>query len=386
MNTTDTASTKKKMKKWQKVLLIVLLSILGLMLVSAIALYALFSHYYNKLDYVPLDDHNETIVYDILDETDPPEETDPPIVITQTVTDDQGNELPPITVTVTAAPPVTEDPKVEQDTNKEIDNNVTSSSSLIKVDKNVRNILLVGTDGRTPQDRGRSDSMILLTINENTGKITMTSFMRDIYLYIPTVGSYNRINAAYAHGGVPLLLDTIKRNFKLEIDEYVRINFSSFEYIVDTLGGVDITLTQEEINYLGLEGKAEPGKVHLNGAQALSYCRCRHVKKGNLSGDFARTARQREFLTIMTDKLRNMSVKEMTELLDVFLPYVTTNLTQGDILGLLANAPKYLGYTIESQRIPVDGSWKNAKIRGMSVLSINFDKNIKALEKIMSGS
>lgn len=391
VNTTDSVNTKKKMPRWQKVLLIVLLVILGLMLTAAIALYSVFSHYYGKMEYVPLDDSNETIIYDIPDETDPEEseETLAPIVITQTVTDEQGNDLPPITVTViqpTTTAPVTENPKVEQETNDQIKENVSSNQSTIKVDKKVKNILLVGTDGLTPDSRGRSDTMILLTINENTGKITLTSFMRDIYLYIPEVDTYNRINASYAYGGVPLLVKTIKKNFKLDIDQYVRINFDSFKYIIDTLGGADIELTQEEIDYVGLHGKAEPGIVHLNGAQSLAYCRCRYIPKGNLDGDFGRTARQREFLAVMSEKLSGMSLSQLTELLDVFLPYVTTNMKQSDMLSLLANCPKYLKYDIESLRIPVDGSWKYAKIRKMSVLSIDFKKNIKALEKVMSGS
>lgn len=379
MNGAEGANTKKKMKKWQKVLLIVLLVILGLMLAAAITVYAVFSHFYNKMNYVPLDDSSETIIYDIPDETDFPVDAIPPVA-TQTVTDENGNQLPPVTV----EPPVTEDPNAEKENNELIDNNInTNKDYVIKVDKNVKNILLVGTDGLTANDRGRSDTMILLTINEKTGKITMTSFMRDIYLYIPGVNAYNRINASYAYGGIPMLVNTIRQNFKLQIDQYVRVNFNAFEYIVDTMGGVDLVLTKEEIAFVGLKGKAEPGLVHLNGAQALAYCRCRSIPKGKLDGDFSRTARQREFLTVMSEKLRTMSISEMSELIDVFLPYVTTNLTQGDILGLLANAPKYLKYDIESARLPVDGSWQFTRIRGMSVIAVNFQKNIDELEKIV---
>lgn len=382
MNKEKKTKKKTKMKKWQMILLIVLAAILALLLTAAVALYALFAHYYNKLDYAPLEDHTETIVYDIEDETDwPLEDGSSDAPPTQTVTDAQGSQLPPVT-----APPVTEDPKVEAEVKDNIDQNVKNEPDLIKVGKNVKNILLIGTDGRTTKERGRSDSMILLTINENTKEITMTSFMRDIYLYIPEVNTYNRINASYAYGGVPLLINTIKQNFRLEIDQYVRVNFDSFRYIVDCLGGVDIELNQKEIDYIGMTGQATPGMVHLNGAQALAYCRCRYVPKGNLDGDFARTARQREFLEIMSQKLKGLSVSELTELLDIFLPYVTTNLTQGDILGLLANCAKYLDYDIKSERLPVSGSWKYATIRRMSVLSVDFDKNIKALEKIVGGN
>lgn len=370
MNNEEPLKPKKKMKKWMKILLIVLAVILVLLIAASITVYAVFSHYYDKLEYAPLDDHNESIVHDIEDETDPP--------LTQTVTDAEGNQLPPVTL-----PPVTDDPKVEEEVNNSINENISSEDDLIKVGKNVRNILLVGTDGRTTSARGRSDSMILLTVNENTKEITMTSIMRDIYVYIPEVRTNNRINASYAHGGVPLLLETIERNFKLEIDQYVRVNFNSFKYIIDTLGGADIKLSQAEIDYLMLGDDVKPGVVHLNGEQALEYCRCRKVNKGDLSGDFARTARQREFLEIMSQKLKGMSVSDMTKLLDVFLPYVTTNLTKNDMLSLLTNCPKYLTYEIRSERLPIDGSWKNAKISGRSVLSVDFKKNIAFLEEIV---
>lgn len=381
--TTNPEIPKKKMKRWQKVLLIVLISILGLMLTLAIVFYAVFSHYYNKMNIISLDEleKNESII-SVPDETDYPEEGGTSY-ITQTVTDENGNQLPPITIPVTV-PPVTDDPQVEQDNNDKIDQNI-NNNQLIKVDDNVKNILLIGTDGRTVNERGRSDTMILLTINENNGQIVMTSFMRDIYLHIPEIDSYNRINAAYSSGGISLLIKTIRENFKLQIDRYVRVNFVAFEYIVDTMGGVDINLTQEEINFIGMSGKAEPGVVHLNGAQALKYCRCRYVRKGNLTGDFARTARQREFLTIMSEKLRGQSFFELTELLDIFLPHVTTNLTQGEMLSLLTNVPTYLNYDIVSARLPVDGSWKYATIRRMSVLSVNFDKNIEELKRLING-
>lgn len=379
---------KKKMKKWQKILLIVLLTILGLLIAAALALYFISLHFYNKMNYVPLDEGSETIIYSIEDEKD---EYDPEIDgegDTVIVTDDQGNHVTDdqgSTVTTVVPPPIVEDPKVEEDAKDEIDNNISDDNDEIKVNKNVRNILLIGTDGLKVNDRGRSDSMILLTINENTGKITMTSFMRDVYLHIPTVDTYNRLNASYAYGGVPLLIDTIEENFKLEIEQYVRVNYEAFKYIIDTMGGVDIKLSQAEIDYLMLGKDVKPGLVHLNGEKALEYCRCRKVSKDGLSGDFARTARQREFLTIMSNKLNGLGVFELSELLDVFLPHVTTNIKYSEMMTLLANVPKYLDYEITSARIPADGSWEYARIQGKSVIKINYKKNIAALEKIING-
>lgn len=356
------------MKRWQKILLIVLLSILGVMIVSSIAIYALISHYYNKVNYVSLDDNAETIVYSI-----PEENESPPL---DTVTDAQGN----IPQSPDGDSSVTDDLKIEED----IEAN-KSDDYVMQFGKHIKNILLIGTDGRTDTDRGRSDTMILLSINEKTNQAVLTSFMRDIYLHIPEVNYYNRINAAYAHGGVPLLIKTIRENFKIQIDQYVQIDFTAFQYIIDTLGGVDIELTQAEIDYIGLRGQASPGIVHLNGSQALMYCRCRYVPKGNLDGDFARTERQREFLAIMSEKLKGLSLAKLNELLDLFLPQVTTNLQKSDLISLMSSSLKYLDYEFVGVCLPVDGTWKYQKIRQMSVITIDFKKNIEALEKVING-
>jgi len=391
----------QKMKGWQKGLLIAALAIVTLLLAVIIIGYAIFSHYYNKMNIQPVDpDITEEIIVDISDDLwDPGDDdpiTDPELTPTPEITGSvqqtpstSGNSSvteQPVTgsasitnAPVTTLPPVTVPP-------------VTSSGKydnyVINFGKHVRNILLVGTDGRTLEERGRTDTMILLSINEKTGKIILTSFMRDIYVYIPGVRGedyHNRLNAAYAHGGITLLMKTLKENFKIKIDEYVRLNFQSFEKIVDILGGVDIELSQEEINYLRLGSSVKPGLVHLNGARALEYCRCRKVPKNGYGSDYARTERQREFLSIMFDKLKGMSLSNVKSILDAVLPNVYTNLTQSDILGLLAKFPTYIKYDIVSQRVPKPGTHESAKINGASVIAVDFDKNIEFLESSIGG-
>lgn len=357
------------MKLWCKILITVVSVILALALIAGVSIFALISHYYNKLNYVPTDEDNEII--DIVDETD-----------------DWSQQYPNVTGTGTTDPSLPPIDPTPPDQQKEIEDNIddnTNHEYVVDFDEDVTNILLVGTDGRTVTARGRSDSMIVLSINRKTKQIVMTSLMRDIYLHIPTIDTYNRINASYSSGGISLLLDTIEENFKLHIDKYVRINFFGFENVINKLGGVDITLTQAEINFVGLQGSAQPGVVHLNGAQTLRYCRCRYVPKGNLGADFARTARQREVLTLLSEKLKKMSFSTVNDLLNEFLPQVATNLTQSEITAMLFNFPTYSKYDIKSYNLPVSGSWKYARIRGMSVLSVDFEKNIKALENYING-
>ena len=180
----------------------------------------------------------------------------------------------------------------------------------------VTSVLVIGTDGRTEDDKGRSDSMILVSINKKTKKITMTSFMRDCCVDIPGYGE-DKLNAAYAYGGTELLMDTIEKNFRVKIDDYILINFNTFAEVIDAANGIDIELSDEEaqevnniliseVNELmGDERESDllehGGKLHLSGKQALSYSRIRKV--GN--SDFERTSRQRRVMSELISKARS---------------------------------------------------------------------------------
>ncbi len=383
----QTEQTEKKEKKplWKRILKVaaVILIVIAVLIAGLAAfLFGVFSHYYGKMNYVPLESTDE-IIYTIPDETDFPDTdaivtTDSPVTsgapITGDIPDTGGQ-------TVTTAPTTSAKPKTTAESPY-----VPPKSDVIEFGSHIKNILLIGTDVASITARGRSDSMILVSINEKTGQIVMTSFMRDIYLHIPVINTYNRINASYASGGVSLLVKTIEENFKIKIDQYMRINFEGFSNVVDYMGGIDVTLTQGEIDYLGLPSDTVPGVVHLNGKQAIIYCRCRYVSKDGEAGDFARTRRQRETMSLLFEKLKGMSIAEIDGILEEFLPQVVTNIEKSEMLAMLAKAPTYLGYELKSYRIPVDGSWKYATVRKMSVLRVDFDKNIDALEKIINGN
>ena len=258
----------------------------------------------------------------------------------------------------------------------------------------VRNILLIGNDSRG-DDRGRSDSMILLSINSNTNKINLVSLMRDTYVDIPGYG-YDRLNASYSYGGPELLMDTIEENFYIDVDDYVSINFTSFAGIVDAVGGVEVEVNEDEaeaINVLldspeGVSLFGEPkesdylngaGKYKLNGKQALSYSRLRKV--GN--ADFERTERQR---TVLTGIMKNMGVGSLFSLMGEAFPNVSTNMSKWDMYCLSLRLPWLLMfYDFEQLRIPAEDTYWGSDIDGMSVLEIDVDANLDIVEDVIYG-
>ncbi len=250
----------------------------------------------------------------------------------------------------------------------------------------VTNILLIGNDSRLNGEDGRSDAMILVSISKTSGKILMTSILRDVYVEIPGHGS-NRLNAAYAFGGPELLMETIQHNFDIPVNRYVLVNFEAFAGVVDAVGGVDIELTAEEIGWVNaylneyneLTGhefgynyltQTEPGVIHLNGPQALAYSRNRYV-----GTDFGRTERQRKVMEEIIKKLPGAVVTNMDGLMEGLCPNLTTNLTQSECYGLVLRLPFILKYERVSGSIPLEGTWWDQNIDGMAVLGIDFEAN-----------
>ena len=182
-------------------------------------------------------------------------------------------------------------------------------------------------------------------------------------------------------------METLELNLDINVNRYVLVNFQAFANLVDAVGGVDLELTNEEVQYVNgflveyniLEGNPEgthyldpalSGLVHLNGPQALSYCRNRQ-----LGTDFARTERQRKVLSAIIDKAPAALLTNPGELIDSILPNLTTNLTEKECRNLTLQASKLLTYDIIQGSVPIEGSYKNASISGMSVLEIDFEAN-----------
>lgn len=269
------------------------------------------------------------------------------------------------------------------------------SSEPLKED-GVVNILLIGNDSRENGEDGRSDAMILLSVSNKTGKIYMTSLLRDMYVKIPGHDD-NRLNAAYSFGGAELLMETVEQNFDIKVDRYVLVNFEAFANLVDAVGGVDLELSSEEIEYVngylveynmlldrpqGTDNMdtSVSGMVHLNGPQALAYSRNRY-----LGTDFGRTERQRKVLSAVIGKLPKAVVTHPKELIDGLMPNLTTNLTQGECFRLSLMAGKLLSYDIEQASIPLEGTYQNATHRKMAVLEVDFEANKKYLKENIYG-
>jgi len=258
--------------------------------------------------------------------------------------------------------------------------------------KKVTNIALFGLD-RQSDEHCRSDTMMVLSIDEINNEIELTSLMRDMYVNIPGMGG-DRLNHAYAYGGPGLSINTINQNFALDIQYYASVDFKGLSQLIDCLGGMGIEVKQGEIEYLNgyLDELNEidpdstapyitvPGRQLLNGKQAVGYMRIRYF--GN--GDFERTERQRTVLSQILERAKKAGVLKVPDLLSAILPYVETNIPKSKILSLGMTC---LGFSkdLKQHRLPIDGSFSYQSIRGMSVLVPDMDKNVEDLHKFIYG-
>lgn len=252
---------------------------------------------------------------------------------------------------------------------------------------NIKNILLIGSDRRSTGENGRSDSMILVTLNFDTGKIHLTSLMRAMYVCIPRSDGdiWGMLNASYSWGGPKLLISTVENNFRIHIDHYVVVDFESFKLAVDLLGGVDLSLTDAEATRVSRSTKipTDSGLVHLNGTQALCYARIRSI-----DNDFVRTSRQRKVIESLMKKALNSDLATLMSLADQILPYVNTNLNNVEILYYLSKAPGLLKNAITQRMLPIENEAGTSYtgmiyVNGREMYKVDFETNIKALHEFM---
>jgi LCP family protein required for cell wall assembly len=218
--------------------------------------------------------------------------------------------------------------------------------------------------------------MILLSVDSVHKKLKLTSFQRDTYVYIPGHG-HDKINASYTIGGATLSIQTIEANFGIKIDRYAVVDFSSFIDIIDTLGGVEMNVTADEIEYINYQmyknkqsnGERhtitdKPGIVKLTGQEALWYARNRGLQKGEdgneigLDGDdWDRTSRQRKLLEKMVTDLKDADLGKIISIVNSIGPKITTNLKKDEITGLVSNALSYIKYQVVQNYVPKEGLW-----------------------------
>jgi len=260
-----------------------------------------------------------------------------------------------------------------------------------KQEENV-NLLLLGEEAiGSSTARGRTDLIMVATVDTEQGTLKLTSFMRDLYVKIPGYQE-NKLNVAYELGGISLLYETLKENFGLKMNGSLLVGFDDFEKIIDKLGGISVYLTKEEAaylnetNYISKEENrnVKAGYCTLNGNQALGYCRIRYVGNAdNETDDFGRTSRQRILLEAIFEKYKSLGYASMAKVMNDCLPYVTTDLSGDELSELLQKAYDAGIRKIETMRMPMDGMYEEGRVRNMEVLIPDMLKMNEALQSFL---
>jgi len=234
--------------------------------------------------------------------------------------------------------------------------------------KNTYNILLLGVDRRDESWNGNSDVVMLVTVNMDKQKIYMTSFLRDLYVNIPDIG-VRKLNAACANGGPELAVQTLEENYQVQIDNYAMVDFNAMIDVIDALGGIELEIDEDErvtandyITCMCQDNEVDPepyyikeaGLVHLSGYQAVGYARNRYTGKGS---DFGRTQRQRNVMTAILKKVQSGSYDSLTDVVKSIMPYITHDITEMEMIGILLKLNTWIGYDTVEQHIPYNDEY-----------------------------
>ena len=257
--------------------------------------------------------------------------------------------------------------------------------------KNVINVLLIGLDSADGLEKGgRSDTLILVSLNKKTKKINMTSFFRDTWTYINVRGKdmYGKINSSYFYGGADTLIDTLESDFKIDIDYYVAVDFSSFTDIINALGGLTIDVEEYEANYIRRTSvhKDFPvgEKVKLNGWEALVYAR---IRKSDSDSDVSRTRRQRKVIMALMDSAKGASLSQLNAAVDMLFKYVKTDITKMEILsyGAQALTNGWVNYEVQQTTIADDDVFRTGYVGSSSVVFIDFELAAQRVQTAIYG-
>lgn len=251
-------------------------------------------------------------------------------------------------------------------------------SSTLKSDKDVINILLLGVDARSDDkaEASRADTMMMITVDSKHNCIKLTSFLRDTWVYIPDHDGYQRLNAACTYGGYQGVVDTIEYNFGVEIDGYVVADFEMFKVLVDSIGGVEVEVTEKEAKEVTGHPKRygkvklEAGKQTLTGEQALAYCRIRKIDT-----DWQRTKRQRTVIQSIIKSAKSGNPVTLYKMIDNSAPYLETDLTKNELVKIGFKALGCLKNDMVEEKVPFDDTWSYKTINGASVIGIDVEEN-----------
>lgn len=281
--------------------------------------------------------------------------------------------------------PETDDFKLPSDIQHKKQDTIELPTTDVYADTNVLNVLLVGTDERSKEfnTNARADSMMVLSLNLKEHTAKLVSLERAIGVPLPN-GEIDLLTHTFRYGGANLLLETVQECFKVDVDKYVRVNFHTFEQIIDSIGGVKITLSQKEVQ--GLNGevnsnaitkqKVHEGENHLDGYDALQYCRQRYI-----DSDWQRIERQRNTIEAVSNQIKTLNIYDWNTVLDNVLPLVQTNLTKLELTSLLLKAPSFIGVSIEDMTIPKKGTyWGATSKNGKQFFGVDFEENAELLK------
>lgn len=258
-----------------------------------------------------------------------------------------------------------------------------------------RNIALFGVDSTTGAltKNTRSDTIMIASINEETGECKLVSVYRDTYLNLSN-DSYNKCNAAYAKGGPKQAINMLNMNLDMNITDFVTVGFAGLTDAIDALGGVMIDVDDSEISHLNnyqlciaedLKRSYTPvtdtGYQRLDGLQATGYCRIRYTA----GDDFKRAERQREVLLAVADEAKKANLTTLTETANNVFDEVYTSLDLSEIVDMLGNVNKY--YISDHSGFPQEGMRDTATIgsKGSCVVPLSLEENVKWLHKFLYG-
>ena len=269
----------------------------------------------------------------------------------------------------------------EADTESYVQQPVDAPAWDVISDEEVMNILLIGAD-RMQDGIQRSDTTMLVSIDNKNKKLKLTSFLRDMYLEIPTLGK-DKLNASFSNGGPALTMQTIENNFRVNIDRYVMVDVDSFAEIIDKMGGIEVEVSQAEADEMNrvMDCSLSAGKNHMRGTLALYFSRMRAI-----DSDFGRTGRQRQVIGCMIDKLKTMNPAEASALMYDCLEYIKTNLTNAELVSLIAQAFKIADYPMETMHVPNSGTFEDLTLEsGAQVLDVDIETNCSLLREFLYG-
>ncbi len=255
-------------------------------------------------------------------------------------------------------------------------------------EKEVMNILLLGTDERTYDfsENARADAILILSLNLKDYTARLVSLERG--MGVPILegiyeGEYDWLTHCFRYGGAELMLKEVQTCFNLDVDRYMHVNFTALKKIVDALGGVDLAISDAEYAYLtGSITDLGDGMYHLDGEAALSYCRLRAI-----DSDWTRIKRQRRTIQACADGVRNADIATLNELADAILPMIHTNFTKMELLKLMTYVPNFLGVQFEQMTIPQEGTYGGMTgLQGRGLFAVDFETNTRILHEFLYGT